>query len=252
MKRRIFAGGVVALITGMAAACSSPERAAAPEAASGSARAGDWVTPPLIDSVERGRGDLIVKGSAAPLGRVVLRGAGETAYAAGADDRGRVELRIQPPAADTLFVVETRTGQDAAPAPQRLLVAKDPAGPIALLAAGAPTRRLDPAGALDVIDGDGQALLASGRAPPGTTVSVAVGGGAAIETRVGEDGRWTLLLDAPGGAATDVTVEGRLYRYPGPGPATSDGFALEAVQGGFRASWRLSASSRQSSWFPNA
>ena len=251
MKRRIFVGGIVALITGIAAACSAPERAAAPEAASGADRVGGWVTTPLIDSVERGPGNLIVQGSAAPLGRVVLRGAGETAYAAGADDRGRVELRIQPPAADTLFVVETRTGQDAAPAPQRLLVAKDPAGPIALLAAGAPTRRLDPAGALDVIDGDGEALVASGRAAPGTKVSVLVGGAAAIETLVGKDGRWSLLLDAPGGAATDVTVGGRLYRYPGSGPAISDGFALEAVQGGFRASWRLSAASQQSSWFPN-
>jgi len=73
MKRRIFAGGIVALITGIAAGCSGPERAATPEAAAGSARAGGWVTPPLIDSVERGPNALIVQGSAAPLGRVVLR-----------------------------------------------------------------------------------------------------------------------------------------------------------------------------------
>jgi hypothetical protein len=253
MKRRIFTGGMLALVMGVAG-CSEPEGGAAREAASepgpGSDRAGSWVTPPTIDSVERSPSSLMVRGHAAPLGRVVLRGAGETAYAAGADDRGRVELRIQPPTADTLFVVETRDGQDTAPAPQRLLVSRDPAGPVALLAAGTPTRRLDRAGALDVIDSDGRALLASGRAAPGAMVSVAVGGGAATEALTADDGRWSLMLAAAGGAAVDVTVAGRTYRYPGPGLAPTEGFLLEAVEGGWRASWRLSPGSRQSSWFP--
>jgi len=248
MKRRIFAGGMLALVTGAVAACSAPERAAAPEPA----RAAGWVTPPMIDAVERGPNSLIVRGRAAPQGRVVLRGVGETAYAAGADDQGRVELRIQPPTVDTLFVVETRNGQDAAPAPYRMLASRDPAGPIALLAAGAPTRRLDRAGALDVIDSDGRALLASGRAQPGTAVSVSVGSGAATQVLAGEDGRWSLMLAAPGGAAADVTVAGRLYRYPGPGTATSEGLTLEPVESGWRASWGLSPASRQSSWFPAA
>ncbi len=245
MKRRIFTGGMLALVIG-AAGCSAPEGLTAPEPA----RSGGWVTPPMIDSVARGPTSLIVRGRAAPMGRVVLRGAGETAYAAGADDQGRVELRIQPPAVDTLFVVETRNGQDAAPAPQRLLVSRDPAGPIALLAAGAPTRRLDRDGALDVVDSDGRALLASGRAAPGTSVSVAVGGGAATEALTGDDGRWSLMLAASGGAPVDITVAGRRYRYPGPGAAPTEGFALEAVEGGWRASRRLSPASRQSSWFP--
>lgn len=246
MKRRIFTGGMLAIFSGAVAGCSAPERAAAPEPG----RAAGWVTPPMIDTVERGPNSLIVRGRAAPQGRVVLRGAGETAYAAGADDRGRVELRIQPPTVDTLFVVETRHGQDAAPAPQSLLVASDPAGPIALLAAGAATRRLDRAGALDVIDSDGRALLASGRAAPGTPVSVAVGGGAATEALTADDGRWSLMLAAPGGAPVEISVAGRLYRYPGPGPGPAEGFALEAVEGGWRASRRLSSASRQSSWFP--
>lgn len=250
MKRPIFASGALvpamALIVGGAGSgCSAPERAAQPPTAG----TGGWVSPPMIESVERGRVSLIVRGGMAPLGRVVLRSAGDTAYAAGADERGRFELRVQPPAADALFIVETRTGQDAAPAPYRMLASRDPAGPIALLAPGAASRRLDPAGPLDVIDSDGRALLASGRTSPGAVATISVGGGPATEARAGADGRWTQTLAAPGNAATDIVVGGRRYFYPGPGDGDP---VLERVQGGWRSSWSLSPGSRQSSWFPDA
>lgn len=246
MKRRIFTSSVLALGL-IGPGCSAPERVAPPPPAGTSG----WVAPPMIETVERRRAGLLVRGRMAPLGRIVLRGPGNTAYAAGADDQGRFELRVAPPAADALFVVEARIGQDAAPSPYRMLASLDPAGPIALLAPGAPSRRLDPAGALDVVDSDGRALLASGRARPGTAVTISVGGGGVTQARAGADGRWTLMLAAPGDAPTDIVVAGRRYGYPGSGPA-GDGLVVERLEGGWRSSWSLSSASRQTSWFPNA
>lgn len=246
MKRRNFTGG--ALLLGLiGGACTAPRREAAPAAG----EAGGWVAPPVIEAVERGPASLVVRGRMAPLGRMVVRGAGDVAYAAGADDRGRFELRVAAPATDALFVVETRVGQEAAPAPYRLLISRDPAGPVALLAPGAASRRLDRGGALDVVDSDGRAVLISGRAGAGDRVPVSVGDDEVIEAEAGPDGRWSLMRGAAGDRPAEIVVAGRRYLYPGPGPI-GGGLVVERVDDGWRSSWSLSPDSRQSSWFPTA
>jgi hypothetical protein len=251
MKRRIFAIGMTALaVLGGVGACSpAPEgRAPAPQDSAGPG----WVTPPQIESVQRTASGLSVRGRAAPQGRVVLRAVGGTAYAVGADAGGRFDLQVRAPANDTLFMVETQNGQDASPAPYQMLVSRDPTGPAALLGPGAPTRRLDRAGPLDVVDSDGHALLASGRATPGSAVAVSVAGRRPVEARAGADGRWSLTLTTDGAGAAEIIVAGRRYNYPGPvlGNASGGGLAIVSNPQGWSVSWPVEPRSRQGSWFP--
>lgn len=249
MKRRIFAICMTALaVLGGVAACSPAPEGRAPEAQLGAG----WVSPPQIESVERTASGLSVRGRAAPQGRVVLRAAGGTAYAVGADANGRFDLQVRSPANDTLFMVETQDGQDASPAPYQMLVSRDPAGPTALLSPGAPTRRLDPAGPLDVVDSDGHALLASGRAAPGSTVAVSVAGRDPVQAHVGADGRWSLALTSEGAGAAEIVVAGRRYAYPGPvmGSGSGGGLAMVSNPQGWSVSWPVEPRSRQGSWFP--
>lgn len=257
MKRRIFAIGiaaprgfavVLALATLGVASCSRPEQGKAPQA---QARSG-WVTPPLIESVDRTASGLLVRGRAAPQGRVVLRAAGGTAYAIGADDRGRFDLQIRAPATDTLFMVEAQNGQEASPAPYQMLVSRDPAGPTALLSSGAPTRRMGRAGPLDVVDSDGHALLAAGRAVPGSSVAVSAAGRPPVQVETGRDGRWNVTLTSEGAGPAEIVVAGRRYAYPGPGLAKGGGEGLAVVSNpqGWSVSWAVPPHSRQGSWFP--
>ena len=205
----------------------------------------------MVEGVEHTAGGLVVSGLATPMGRVVLRGAGETAYATGATAQGRFQLRIQPPAADTLFVIEATDGQNVSPAPWRLLAPRDPAAPVALVAAGAATRRLGRSGGpLDVIDSDGHAMIASGRAPAGTVIPVSINGRAPIQARAGADGRWSVVLDSVASSAGEVTVGERRYAWPG--PVDNGALTILPANGGWTLSWELSPQSRQSSWFPNA
>src|SRR5690606_27656856 len=97
---------------------AQPEAKATPETG--------WVMSPDIDGVAASGRELIVRGQASPLGRVVVSGAGDLAYAVGADAQGRFELRVPRPAQDTLFEVEARVGQEGFPAPYRLLIGADP------------------------------------------------------------------------------------------------------------------------------
>jgi len=205
----------------------------------------------MVEGVEHTAGGLVVTGLATPMGRVVLRGAGETAYATGATAQGRFQLRIQPPTADTLFVIEATDGQNVSPAPWRLLAPRDPAAPVALVAAGAATRRLDRAdGPLDVIDSDGHALIASGRAPAGTVVPVSIAGGEPVQGRAGADGRWSVVLDSSKATAGDILVGERHYAYPGPG--NSGATSVLPAAGGWALAWELAPLSHQYSWFPKA
>ena len=249
MKRRIFAIGITALaVFASVGACSRAPEGRAPEAQTSAG----WVTPPQIERVERTASGLSVRGRAAPQGRVVLRAAGGTAYAVGADANGRFDLQVRAPASDTLFMVETQNGQDALPAPYQMLVSRDPAGPTALLGPGAPTKRMDRAGPLDVVDSDGHALVASGRAAPGSTVAVSVAGREPVQAHVGPDGRWSLALTSEGAGAAEIVVAGRRYAYPGPalGSGAGDGLALASNPQGWSVSWPVPPRSRQGSWFP--
>ena len=236
-----FTVGALSAIAG----CSRPEtiEAPAPPTIAG------WVTPPMIRTVERSPANLVVRGMTAPQGRVVVRGEGETAYATSADPQGRFELRMQQPTHDALYVVETRNGQDGAPAPYRLFVSRDPAGPVALLSAGTPSVRLDSAGELDVVDSDGATTLASGRAKAGTTVAVA-DGGRPLQAIAGPDGRWTAMLDLTGSGGAQITAGRANYAYPGALVASTPGLAVVRSGAGWTVSWSITPGAGQSSWFP--
>lgn len=247
-RQRFGAAPLAAVVMGglTLAGCSRPAGDAEPTTPASV----DWIMSPMVQSIERTPSALIVRGLAVPQGRVVLSGDGAAVYATGADPEGRFELRILPPAADMVFVVETRNGQNASPAPYRLLVSHDADGPLALLGAGSPTIRLDAGGALDVIDSDGGAALASGRARPGGLVAVATNGGPPVQARVGRDGRWRTSLDISGSAPATVTVAGRAYDYPGSGQMDAAGLTSTADASGWRMVWTTRQGVGQSSWFP--
>lgn len=243
MKRPIASRLAAILAPALAlgvAACGQP----APPAEEAAPISG-WIMPPAIDAVAASGADLMISGHAAPQGRVVVSGAGGLAYAAGADAEGRFELRVPRPAQDTLFVVEARAGEIGLPAPYRLLIGSDPQAPIALLAIGAPTRRLDPAPSLDAVDSDGRAAFLSGRAPSGRAVVV---GGAADRPVVADaEGRWRLT--GVGDGAADVVVDGARYSpLPiGGGPPG----VLERAGTGWRIVWVSPGGGRQTTWFPD-
>lgn len=221
------------------AACgerAQPQAEAAPDTG--------WVMPPEIDEAVSSGGELIVRGRASPLGRVVVSGAGGLAYAVGADTEGRFELRVPRPAHDTLFLVEARVGQEGFPAPYRLLIGADPQAPIALLAVGAPTQRLDGGHGLDAVDTDGRAALVSGRAAP--DAEVVIEGSVERRAKADETGRWRLA--GSGDGTTPIRVGGVAYA-PAPGGSAPD--TLERAGAGWRIAWSSPGGGRQSTWFPD-
>lgn len=250
MKRAILSdfgrcGRVALLAAGLTglAACSGPTAEPAQTAVAASA----WVTTPMIQAAQRTPQGLTLRGFAAPSGRVVVRAAGGVAYATGADDRGLFVLGIGLPVGDTLFVVETQNGQDASPAPYRLLVTR--AGPIALLTPGGPTQRLDRAGPLDVIDGDGRTELASGRATPGARILLTLGGGAPVEAVTGPDGRW---VEPIGSGTASIAVGERAYARPALSGSAAGPLSVTQQGAGRLVSWTTPGGSTQQSWFPDA
>ena len=204
-----------------------------------------WVMPPEIDEVASSGRELIVRGQASPLGRVAVSGAGDLAYAVGADAEGRFELRVPRPAQDTLFLVEARVGQAGFPAPYRLLIGADPSAPIALLAIGAPTQRLDAGPGLDAVDTDGRAAFVSGRAAAGAEVVIE----GSVERRVTADERGRWRLAGSGDGSTPITVDGTAYAPAPGGAATPD--ALQRSRAGWRIDWSSPGGGRQSTWFPD-
>lgn len=249
MKRPIAILVAVAALAAAAGGCS--DRGAG--VARPSARAPDgWIRPPAIRSVER-RGDgLVFRGRAEPNARVVLRSDAGAAYAAAAEGDGTFDIRMTAAAGDQLLQPETQVGQDAVPSPERLLILAGGKGPIALVRAGGPTRRLDRAAALGAVDSDGRVLLASGTAPQGRApTAVRIGGGESAHPVVGADGRWTALLgSAPGGAST-VTVGAQSYAWPG-AAARGSGLSVERAGAGWRVGWPGPASAWQTTWLPDA
>lgn len=239
MKRRII---IMVALAGMASACSSPVRQDA-AAENGSAPLA-WVQPPHIDGVVRDSGGLVVRGGTAPSARVVLRGQDGSAIAASADAAGRFELRLPPVAGDVQFTPEVQLGQDTAVSPETLVVIQGGAGPVVLIAAGEPTLRLDSQNALDAVDADGSAIIASGhRGEAAPDVKI---GGEAVRPLAGK-GTWRAM--ASGGPATTIMVDGRAYAYPGAGGGA--GFSVERIEAGWRLSWPVAAGGRQSTWLPD-
>jgi hypothetical protein len=201
-----------------------------------------WVTPPVIETAEIRGASLVIGGAASPSGRIVLVAPGGQVFAAAADERGRFSLVTPRPNADTLFTAEVQVGQARYPAPGRLLVSSALGGPIAFVSAGAPTRRFDPAPALDAVDSDGRATFLSGRGRASAVVTVTAGVQRPIE--VGADGRWSA---APVGLPSVVVVDGQSF-VPSVGVEGEDG--LSATPGGWRLIWTAPGGARQATWFP--
>lgn len=225
------------------AACSD-ERAdpktGAAEAATG------WAAPPRVEAVRRTPSGLTVTGQASPGARVVLRGGDGMAFAASADDAGRFDIRMVAPSGDVLLTPETQTGQDSAPAPEQLLIVAGGQGPIAMLAAGAPSRRLDGDGALGSVDSDGRMLALSGRGPAGQPVRISLNGRPAAMPTADAAGRWTAVVGPSG--ATRIGVGEAAFDYPG---AVEVGSGASRAGSGWRIGWSIPAGGRQTTWLPD-
>jgi hypothetical protein len=246
MKRRIAAHLVIALLAG-SSACS---RDAAPKAGP-EQPADDWVRPPAIRSVERGPASLIFHGLAQPGARVVLRARDGQAYAAAADESGRFDIRMAPPAGHRLLRPEAQQGQDAIPSPGMLLIVDGGRGPIALLRSGGAARRLDRGPALGAIDSDGRGMIASGVAAANAPPAVRVPGGPPVRVATGPDGRWTAILGpVPSGPQT-IQVGGAAFVWPG-AAANGEALAVERAGEGWRVGWTGPAGGRQTTWLPDA
>ncbi|WP_278068996.1 hypothetical protein [Brevundimonas sanguinis] len=207
----------------------------------------NWAAAPHIDKVTLQGSGVVVSGQAPAGARVILSNALGQAMAAGADSQGRFELRVGREALGHVLTPEIQIGQTPTPGPERLFLAGDGAIVAALLIDGGPSRRLTDGPALDAVDGDGRALLASGRSTPGQRVEVKSEGETAVAV-ADEAGLWTASLSRAGDRAVQIEVGGERYAYPGPGPAT--GRAERAGQG-WRVTRALSDAARQTSWFPD-
>lgn len=244
MKRAILS--LVAALAGAAAACSPapPERdKTGPEAAGG------WTRPPAIQRVERAGSALVVSGVAETDARVVLRSDDGAAFAASADSRGRFEIRLPAPEERLLLRPETQVGQDTALSPDRLLILAGGQGPIAVLRAGGPTRRLDAAPALGAIDSDGRMRLASGHVARGTDQVEVRSGGETVQVAPDAEGRWSVML-APHDGPDEIQVGGRAFLWPGDAPASAP-LSVERLESGWRIQWTGPAGARQSTWLPD-
>lgn len=209
---------------------------------------GGWVTPPLVTGVEQRADGLIVRGDAAPGARVVLRTGQNAGFAASADEAGRFEVQMPSPDAAQILIPEIQSGQSRTPGREQLLLIGGGAPLAALLSDGGASRRLGLTPALDAVDGDGRGLIVSGRAEPGTKVTVTVAG-VVIQTVAGQDRRWTAGLSSAGDRPLRIEVGDAAFDYPGPG-ASADGQVVRAGQG-WRLTRALSPSARQTSWFPD-
>lgn len=250
MKRAIFnkAAGMVLLCV-MSAACS-PSTEPEPVKARNPASVQGWARPPVIRSVQRAPGGLIFIGQAEPGARVVLRSDSGPAYAAAADDSGRFEIRMTPPAGDLLLRPETQVGQDAAPAPERLLIVAGGRGPMAILRPGGATRRLDRAPALGAVDSDGRMRLASGRSASADAPVDLQAGGETVQVMSDTSGRWSLVLP-PATEPDEIRVGGRTFTWPGDG-AAGEALRVERAGAGWRVVWSGPAGGRQTTWLPDA
>lgn len=248
MKRRIVAKIFISAALSAAltsAACSrqgdgtAPGRADAPAASA-------WTMPPKIDAVLRQGDAIVVRGAAGPNARVVLRGRDGSAVAVGADGDGRFELRAPATPGDQWLKPEVQIGEDAVASPATLVLVQGGVGPIALLAAGRPSVRLDGEGVLDAVDADGRAMVLSGRsggAPPDVLID-----GARMPVVQETGGRWR--VDAPGSGPAAILVDGRAFAYPGAGGEAAD-FKAERAGQGWRLTWPVAPRGRQTTWLPD-
>ncbi|GAW40827.1 hypothetical protein SH203_01227 [Brevundimonas sp. SH203] len=245
MKRRISVTIVAALLApGVTlSACSRGEGGAV--GPSGAQKASSWVRPPMIDGVTRDGAVLVVRGAADPNARVVLRAPDVAAVAVNADGAGRFELRLPPLHGDVRLTPEVQVGEDAAVSPETLVVIQGGAGPVALIAAGQPTLRLDGSGVLNAVDSDGSTLIASG--PAGSKPPVVMIGGVQANVVQAARGQWRAMVGRSG--AVGVAVDGQSFAYPG--DADGGGFSIARAGQGWRIIWPVAPGGHQSAWLPD-
>lgn len=244
MKRAICAAAAVTAI-GLTGCLPAPERPTRDAAGNTTG----WTQPPRILAVRQADASLIFSGDAEPGARVVLRSDQGAAYAAAADSDGRFEIRMAIPRGALLLRPETQVGQDAAPSPDRLLIIDGGRGPIAILRAGGPTRRLDAAPALGAVDSDAQSLLVSGlTSRPAQQIPVSAGGDE-LQVMSGDSRRWSALL-GPIAAGGVVRVGDRAFVWPGPGAAGGE-LQVERAGEGWRVGWAGPGGARQWTWLPD-
>ncbi|MDQ1153383.1 hypothetical protein [Brevundimonas sp. SORGH_AS_0993] len=205
MKCRIIVWMALSL---MVAACSNGGRRVADDA--DAAEPSAWVQPPHIDGLSRDGQTLIVRGGAGPNARVVLRRANGEAVAGTADAAGRFELRLPALSGDVLFRPEVQVGEDAAVAPETLVIVQGGTGPVALVAAGQPSTRLDAHGLLETVDFDGKALAASGQSSGGLPTVVVDG----VRARVWAGGGHAWRAMSSDAGARSLTVDGHVFSLP--------------------------------------
>jgi hypothetical protein len=252
MKRAIFGKAAMAVLLCVGIVACSPPAPVTSEKDRVLTTVGGWTRPPMIRSVQRIPGGLLFSGQAEPGTRVVLRSDFGPAHAAAADDQGRFEIRMVAPAGNLLLRPETQVGQDAAPAPERLLIVAGGRGPVAILRAGGATRRLDRAPALGAVDSDGRMRLVSGRsAPTGVPIELQAAGESG---RVTPDpsGLWSLVL-MPSAGPDEIRVGERTFIWPGEGAGGADaGTQVERAGAGWRVVWSGPAGGRQTTWLPDS
>lgn len=248
MNRR-FAAAIMAL----ACVCSLSGCGSHEERASNPKRMQDdgWTAAPRVEAVRLNGSQATISGVATPEARVLLRGDEGEAYAVAADQQGRFEVTITLADSQVMLRPEILQGQSTVRGPEHLLILTEP-GLAVMQTEGGSSRRLTPGPTLDAIDGDGQALIASGRARPQDTVRVSVPGRYETAIRVGDNGRWAGSLAGISDEAVTVVVDNRAFAYPGPvgDPDAEAAFQLDARGEGWLLTRRLGAEAMLTSWFP--
>lgn len=238
-------------LAGCGGDATDPQRAVQAAGAEGATAGSGWIMPPAVQAVAVQGAELVVSGLADPGGRVVLRTPAGRAYAAVADAEGAFEVRLA--AVDGLVLTpEAQLGQDAVPAPERLVVLEAARGTAVLLSPGGTSRRLGERPLLASVDQDGRAMILAGWARPDTEVRLEVPGRGPMPVRTDAAGHWRVGMD--GMPPSEVRVNGQVFAIPGPSVAVGDAAAsvivLAAREEGFLLRWQAPDGAPQTSWLP--
>lgn len=211
----------------------------------------DWNQTPVIESVQVTGREIRLSGSAQAGARVVLRSTEGAAYAAVANKDGRFDVAMQAPTRDLWLKPETQVGQNAATSPDTLLIPAGGQGPIAVLRAGGPTRRLDRAPALGAVDSDGQARRLAGRVASGIQTLPLRVGALSVQAFPDATGYWTVVL-GPETSGNEIVVGDEVFVWPGRAAMTVGRAPQRERAGeGWRVVW-TEAGAAQTTWLPDA